>query len=91
MLALPVALAVAEPVYISNAAPEPERSDEVPVPTLNSISVPPADVNTVGFEEEEVFQPRVRNPDLAMDRKRTQSIGGLGRDEESGCCGCVLA
>lgn len=44
-----------------------------------------------GWEAE---KPRKRNPNLAMDRNKTQSFGGLGREEkeESGCCGgCVVA
>ena len=45
-----------------------------------------------GWEE----KPRdKRNPNLSMDRNKTQSFGGLGREEkeeEAGCCGgCIVA
>lgn len=47
------------------------------------------------WEEEEEKSPFKRNPNLNMDRMKTQSLGGLGRAEnekkEAGCCGgCVV-
>lgn len=50
-----------------------------------------------GWEEESVGGrapgPRKKNPKLSMERNRTKSIGGLGKDqdEKEGFCGCVVA
>lgn len=45
-------------------------------------------------QDQEEVSTFKRNPNLSLDRKKTQSRGGLaagGRDESSGCCGgCVI-
>lgn len=47
-----------------------------------------------GWEPEEKSQfKKSANPNLSMDRKRSASVGGLGRredDEEGGCC-CIVS
>ncbi|GAA6019895.1 hypothetical protein JCM10207_003329 [Rhodosporidiobolus poonsookiae] len=51
-----------------------------------------------GVTYEEKARPKKRNPDLAMDRRRSLSVGGLGRDPSTlgqdshgKGCGCVVS
>ena len=41
---------------------------------------------SVTVEEEKVTRPRKKNPNLAMDRVNSKSVGGLAGEKKGGCC-----
>lgn len=80
-----------------DALDETPQDDETAAGSSTALDRPKSAHQHTGpivWEEEEEKSPFKRNPNLNMDRMKTQSLGGLGRAEEKevqgGCCGCVV-